>query len=256
MDIYWLEQTVADVPVDNLWLGAGEKACLNALRFPKRRADWRLGRWTAKQAVTAHLNLPSTLGSLANVEIRAASSGAPEVFLAGVRAPAAISLSHRSGTALCAVASLEGSFGCDLETVEARSAAFISDYFTDKEKQLIEDARAEGRTELVALMWSAKESALKALREGLRLDTRRVTVNPCVESQSAARSWDGWHPIAVSHKGTPDFSGWWRVEGSLVRTIVSSVPLKIPLRIQPMRLSEGYAVCACGTSSLAAPRPS
>lgn len=40
-----------------------------------------------------------------------------------------------------------------------------------EEQELV--ARAPERDELVALLWSGKESALKALREGLRLDTER-----------------------------------------------------------------------------------
>src|ERR1039457_2252479 len=103
MDVYWLEQTAADVPVENDWLHASEAVRLNGLRFPKRRADWRLGRWTAKHAVAVCLNLSLDHHSLAAIEIRPATSGAPEVFLANAPARASISLSHREGTAVCAV---------------------------------------------------------------------------------------------------------------------------------------------------------
>jgi hypothetical protein len=58
MQVYWLEQAVNDVPDNNNWLCTGELACLNRLRFAKRRADWRLGRWTAKRAVAARLGWP------------------------------------------------------------------------------------------------------------------------------------------------------------------------------------------------------
>ena len=103
MDVYWLEQTATDVPVENDWLNASETVRLNGLRFPKRRADWRLGRWTAKRAVAVCLNLPLDRHTLAGIEIRPAPSGAPEVFLANTPAHATISLSHREGTAVCAV---------------------------------------------------------------------------------------------------------------------------------------------------------
>ena len=131
MTIHWLEQTESDLPAENQWLTANEILRLNALRIPKRRADWRLGRWTAKHAVAACLNLPDEPSALADIEIRAASSGAPEVFLQDRQAEIAISLSHSSGTALCTLAPPEISFGCDLETVEPRSDAFVADYFTD-----------------------------------------------------------------------------------------------------------------------------
>ena len=40
------------------------------MRFAKRRADWQLGRWTAKHAVAACLQLPADLPSLASIEVR------------------------------------------------------------------------------------------------------------------------------------------------------------------------------------------
>ena len=57
MDVYWLEQVEGDVPPNDDWLSASEAACLARLRFAKRRADWRLGRWTAKCAVSEYLSL-------------------------------------------------------------------------------------------------------------------------------------------------------------------------------------------------------
>src|SRR6476469_10047436 len=80
--VYWLEQTQADVPAENDWLSARESVCLSGLRVAKRRADWRLGRWTAKCAVASFLNLSMDAQDLAQIEIRPASSGAPEIFIA------------------------------------------------------------------------------------------------------------------------------------------------------------------------------
>src|ERR1700739_658574 len=116
MDISWLEQTEADVPTENQWLSTRERMCLSGMRFVKRRTDWRLGRWTAKHSVSACLNVSTDIGALADTEILSAPSGAPEVFLRDRPADVAISLSHRDGTALCAVAPAGTSFGCDLET--------------------------------------------------------------------------------------------------------------------------------------------
>src|ERR1017187_9715151 len=104
MQVYWLEQTEGDVPLANDWLSARETICFNGLRFAKRRADWRLGRWTAKHAIASYLNLPDNSHDLAKIEIRPALSGAPEAFVANAPAPVTISISHRNGTALCAIA--------------------------------------------------------------------------------------------------------------------------------------------------------
>jgi hypothetical protein len=44
MDVYWLEQTQADVPGADDWLNASEAIRLNDMRIAKRRADWRATR--------------------------------------------------------------------------------------------------------------------------------------------------------------------------------------------------------------------
>ncbi len=133
MDVYWLEQSEADVPAENDWLSAYEATCLNTLRIAKRRADWRLGRWTAKYAVSIFQDLPPQLHVFKKMEIRPAASGAPEVFLFNQPTALRISLSHSAGLAACAVAT-SGQIGCDLEMVEQRTAAFVGDYFTSEEQ--------------------------------------------------------------------------------------------------------------------------
>ena len=73
MEVYWLEQSAADVPAEDEWLSESERTVLAGLRFPKRRADWRLGRWTAKCAAAGYLNLGGDAKSLAGVELLAGS---------------------------------------------------------------------------------------------------------------------------------------------------------------------------------------
>jgi 4'-phosphopantetheinyl transferase len=224
MDVHWFEQTDADVPADNDWLSEGEAARLLDIRFPKRRAEWRLGRWTAKHAVAAYLN---QLHSLAQMEVRPAPCGAPEVFLAEKPAPVVISLSHRDGLAVCAVAPSGIALGCDLETIEPRSDAFVADYFTAEEQAMVARASVTDRSRIVALLWSAKESALKALRAGLRLDTRCVTATPVDALEPAADDLNGWRPLRVRCTGDQVFPGWWRCTGNFVRTLVTA-PASLP----------------------------
>jgi 4'-phosphopantetheinyl transferase len=239
MGVYWLEQTEADVPAENQWLGANETICLSSMRFAKRRDDWRLGRWTAKHAVAAHLGLSTDLHALAKIEILAASSGAPEVFVQGQPADIAISLSHRDRAALCAVGSAGTSIGCDLEIIEPRGDEFLADYFTDNEKSLIARASVGARPLLLTLLWSGKESALKALHAGLRLDTRCMCVTPvdgwAFPSAELAQdrgqlpestSPEGWRPLQVRYSGGRIFRGWWRLQDGLVRTAVSDPPME------------------------------
>ena len=212
--IHWLTQTSLEPPLGEWWLTACEQATLARLHVAKRRSDWLLGRWTAKRALAACLG---DLSRLARLEIRAAEDGAPEAFLDGLAVPLTLSLSHAAGSALCAVAPAGVALGCDLERIEARSRAFVADYFTDEEQCLIAAAPASDRASIVTLLWSAKESALKALREGLRLDTRSVTATIAAEG-----ACHGWYPLSVRHADTGrTFRGWWRRGGGCVMTIVA-----------------------------------
>ncbi|MGE5206029.1 MAG: 4'-phosphopantetheinyl transferase family protein [Chlamydiota bacterium] len=253
-NVFWLQQTEADVPAENDWLCGAEKLRLNRIRFPKRRADWRLGRWTGKCACAAYLGRSAQARFLSEIEIRPALSGAPEVFVGDRAEAAAISLSHRAGTAMVAISAPGIALGCDLEIAEPRSDAFIADYFTLEEQLLLALAPAADRLALVALLWSAKESALKALHEGLRLDTRSVVVNlgehpqisrdtahnssapglPTWSQAASNRSQNGWQAFQVRCISCDHtLHGWWQCAGSLVRTVVADAPLLPPLSMNP-----------------------
>jgi 4'-phosphopantetheinyl transferase len=147
----------------------------------------------------------------APAEVRAAVDGAPEVWVGGRRAPLAISISHRGGLGACVAAAAGRALGCDLELVEAHSPALARDFFTPAELAMVERAGPAGRDLVVALIWSAKESALKALREGLRLDTRDVEVRVPLEAGALlpGGGGSGWRPLRVVH-GARSFDGWWR----------------------------------------------
>lgn len=246
MDVYWLEQAEADVPEGNNWLSARELACLSRLRVPKRRADWRLGRWTAKCILADYLKIPPVPKFLATIELHPSASGAPEVFLENNSSPVVISLSHRAGIAACAVTPSGGVLGCDLEMIEPRSDAFVADYFAAEEQSLIVQAPAADRFGLLALLWSAKESALKALRAGLRLDTRSVIVSPIGAplNHGEASADNGkeailtcgpqsdlrcWRPLQVRHANGQTFHGWWQQAGNLIRTVVAAPPPSRPI---------------------------
>src|SRR5664279_4021770 len=118
MNVYWLEQTQADVPRHDDWLSSFEAGRLSHMLVRKRRDDWRLGRWTAKRAVAEWAGVPAHSRALATIEIRPAQSGAPEVFVNNQPADVTISLSHRSGIGLCAMADAGVALGCDLELIE------------------------------------------------------------------------------------------------------------------------------------------
>jgi 4'-phosphopantetheinyl transferase len=243
IDVYWLEQPAASVPTEDDWLSESEVAVQGKLRFAKRRADWRLGRWTAKRALSACLNLPVARGAFHEIEVRAAASGVPEAYLSNQPAEVTISLSHSSSRAVCAVVLGRVALGCDLEAIEPRSAAFIADYFDAAEQACIAGTPAGTRSCLVTLLWSAKESALKALGAGLRLDTRSVTVGPLDEIGSAlqelcsdvpiraAKACEDWKRLHVRGTGGTAFQGWWVCSGGQIRTIVAAPSPGVPIML-------------------------
>lgn len=234
-DVYWLEQVEADVRVEDDWLSSCEQSLLDAMRFAKRRDDWRLGRWTAKRALAIYLDLPTHPRALANLEIRPGQSGAPEAFFANHPAPVAISISHRAGTAICALAESGTSLGCDLELIETRDDNFLGDYFTTEEQALVAQFPSSEQPRVITLLWSAKESALKALHVGLQQNTRNVivtigdtgTCNGTPENPVPVPEVLGWQPLRVRHCDGQTFCGWWQ-QTALVRTVVSSRPLLPP----------------------------
>lgn len=240
--VYWLETTEADLPAHDQWLSAAEMDRLRSLRFPKRRAEWRLGRWAAKRSVCAYLDLAPDADSLATIEVRPEISGAPVMFIANERAPVSISLSHREGTAFCSVVPVDAKVGCDLERVELRSHSFVEDFFTAGEYAAVCAAPAADRSRLVTLIWSAKESALKVLQEGLRLDTRCVqvvsldTVHPFTVDQ--------WHPLLVEMESRPMFHGWWQFGGTFVRTVLTCPAPLSPVALRTASMKEGLKFVA------------
>lgn len=240
MDLHWYEQSLADVSTKDDWLSSWEKSHLASLRIPKRYCDWRLGRWTCKYALAHYLDISTDPARLATIEIRSEPSGAPAVLIDGLVADVSISLSHREGVAACAVGPSGMAFGCDLEAIETRSEAFIADYFTLEEQTTVQTASAPDRARVVALIWSAKESALKALRVGLRANTSAVSVDLEDHPEHAhvgdvrIASWEAggpvrpipsWYPLRVTHSSEAVFSGLWFSEDKLVRTLVNIDPV-------------------------------
>jgi 4'-phosphopantetheinyl transferase len=210
-----------EVPAGDGWLSRPELEVQAGLRFPKRRAEWRLGRWIAKRAVATALgkDLPA-----AGVEIRADHDGAPQAWAGDRPMPVSISISHREGRGLCAVVLDPAvAVGCDLELIEPRSDAFVADYFTDAERAFVRASGPNGRALAANLLWSAKESALKALREGLRIDTRSVEVHfPRLVGLSE------WTAFEARYAATT-LQGWSALAGDLVLTVASAHRLVTPI---------------------------
>ena len=214
MTVSFIERRLADVPAHDDWLGPAERDVVSGLTMERRRAQWRLGRWTAKQALLRAT--PGLSRRLPDLEIRAADDGAPEAFLRSRPLRWTLSISHRDDRGMCALAPVHRAIGCDVERIEPRSEAFVADVFTDRERARLPSA-GHVRWSMVAAQWSAKESLLKTLRVGLRRDTRSVVV------RSIEAPADGWGALEIEDRDSGRrWPGWWRPADDHVLSVVGS----------------------------------
>lgn len=202
------------LPPGDDWLHPGEREELRRLRAPRRRRDYRLGRFAARRALAMLEGAPPA--DACRFEVRRAPSGVPRAFRDGVPLAVALSISHSEGHAAAAARWGSGRLGCDLESVESRSRAFRDDYFTVAERDLVEAGDApRDRALRATLVWSAKEAVMKALGEGLRLPPCEVEVCPSFDAESAL----GWRGFAIRHPRAAGLAGSWRELDGLLLTV-------------------------------------
>lgn len=257
-DVCLASAPASAVPGDDGWLTPAEAAILGRFRFSKRAADWRLGRWVAKAVVADTLRTgssgvgagdavdgpeagdqraPARIPDPQEIEILAGPGGVPRarILAPGAWPELSVSLSHAGGVGFAAAVVGARRLGCDVEEIAPRSEAFVSDYLTDAEAAWARAGGAE-REVRANLLWSAKESALKALGEGLRKDTRTVVVDvegldgagTRTEARRSARGHDGemerpegaWRPLCVTAPDGLELVGWWTADGARMWTVV------------------------------------
>jgi len=202
------------------WLGPVEQAKLDTLAFPARRRKWLLGRIAAKELVQRVLaSQGRARPDRSAIVIVNEPSGAPSVTLDGARLRWPISISHRGNLAVAAVAADPNvRLGIDLEAIEPRSPGLVRDFFTEAEAAWV--ATAKDRDAAIALIWSAKEAALKALGVGLRIDTREIEVRPDGRSDRGS----GWQRLVVRAPRSSGFRlrGYWRRRGDHLLTAATT----------------------------------
>jgi hypothetical protein len=131
-----------------------------------------------------------------------------------------VSISHSAGRALAAVRDGRAALGADLERIEARSPLLVGDFFTADEAAWIAACIPAARDRAITLVWSAKESALKARRSGLREDPRRIRVELGDPIDGDAAAGGGWRALAISSgEAGPGLTGWWCEDAGDVLTV-------------------------------------
>ncbi len=210
-DVYWILRNLRDVPDDDTWLSSQELSVQSQLRFEPRKKDWRLGRWAAKQAISRHLKIQE----LSRLSVLAATDGAPEAYLDGRALPWVLSLSHCEGEAIAVLS--ESPVGADIEKMRPRADSFAGDYFTPQECLAVEQ---QERDLGITLCWSAKESALKLRRTGLRRRTQSMQVDLPMLQRSRR-----WRALKLTDLEDPGpLYGWWRILGPKLLTLVTAEP--------------------------------
>ena len=208
------------------FLSPEEDEKFQQFKFPKRRREWLLGRVAAK-----HLLINSQPGSTdllpRAISIRNEPDGAPYfVNSDGQRLPGCLSISHNHHLAVCALTFAESvQVGVDLECIEPRFPGIADDFFTPAEIESLHACPLEHHDLLITLIWSAKESMLKVLRKGLRLDTRRVEVilHSLEINNNFEHSSENWLPLntCCNVPGTRTWSVAWRRMGEFILTSAS-----------------------------------
>lgn len=216
---YWtlVDSSQASLENPEGFLSSSELRTFHTFRFTKRRQEWLLGRWTAKFLIKS---IPAYQGySPAEIEILSSEKGAPFFQLpGGGAAPYVLSISHCDRYALCALSSgTDIHIGVDIEKIEARSQTFIKDYFTPREVGLVNSQPFESRDIMSTLIWSAKESMLKALRVGLHWDTRQVEISKVSGMLEKRLRWNELL-LADMQQEKRGWFGWWQMYNGYVIT--------------------------------------
>jgi len=208
------------------FLTAAEQNQWQTLRFAKKRSERLFGRYTAK-ALLAIDGMTSD-----SVEVANDPDGVPRVFQGGREVAGCLSISHRQRAAFCAWSRADGvSLGADVEWIEPRSAAFVGDYLTEGERASL----PPGEGDLyINLIWSAKESVLKALKTGLKIDPLRIDIS----IERPIKLDRGWQRFRVN--GMSAVYGVWQRRGVYVLTLAVKLgPMREPVELIEIKTKEG-----------------
>jgi len=241
--IEWLIQSTAGHPAlargiaPAGLLSEQEQLRLMELKSVKRRSDWLIGRWTAKNLIQSYIERHTgTQPLLSMLTVMNDPDGAPRAIwdlgfgiwdcdpdLNSKIQNLKLSISHCNGQAFCALSDIRGiQIGADIERIEPRADGFAEDYFTSHELEQLCATPPDSRDRIVTLIWSAKEAALKALRLGLTVDTRTIscTVAPAPQVATVWAALGVRYAPGLIKDREYDFQGWWRQLDQYILTIV------------------------------------
>lgn len=220
-----------------IWLSSQELEPYHQFRFPKRQREWLLGRAAAKYLLL-HSRPEFARLSMQAVSLCNEPEGAPYFLLeGGERLAGCISISHNRTAALCGLLLDDNlQVGVDLEWIEPRFPGMAEDFFSVGEMKRLRACPPAAQDLLITIVWSAKEAMLKALRKGLRLDTRQVEVTNEWQGVSMENPVEKWLPLQVRYTGDQSLH-WiaaWQRCGNFV--ITAAVCSRRPVDLQFLRV--------------------
>jgi 4'-phosphopantetheinyl transferase len=203
-------------------------------RIPKRQEEWIASRIAGKRLINKVLKTEGLRHS--DIMIKKERSGQPYVWIQGIgRIPGGFSLSHSNGYVLCGhTSSVESGFGLDLEMIESRSLEFVQDFFSNQEIKKYHGLSDQERNEYATLVWSAKESFLKAVGVGLSIDTKKIEIVDA-SRKSNNSVWSECLVVFNAQKGLFYRILWQRV-GNFIWTVC--VPASQPFQLIQVNLDE------------------
>jgi phosphopantetheinyl transferase len=180
--------------IPEAFLCESELAAYGALRFPRKREGFLIGRLAAKRALAAMLSEPD----LRRIEIHSGAFGQPMVHhpRAGCTE---VTLSHSHGLAVALAYPGAWPMGVDLETVSPASAGTIIAQLqlSPAEKAWL-DAGLLDPDIACGVLWTAREALGKSMKIGLNCPLEILSLDR-IEPVAAAAWLGGYAKFPHSH---------------------------------------------------------
>ncbi len=209
-DIHWVLTQAGPGLASGCYLTATEIQSGRRYRHPERHRQWMLGRATAKYLLMQRATpLDLSIQASNDFEILRNPNGWPQLQdRHGRNLPVSLTISHRDELAFSAVCRDNlGNLGADIEIIAPKNASMLEDFYTPEERNWIQSQASPHQALTATLIWSAKESILKAIKTGLMENTKIIRLIP---NEDVSQPGNRWNQIqAVIRQQT--IPVWWTI---------------------------------------------
>jgi 4'-phosphopantetheinyl transferase len=175
------------------WLSDAELLRLDTFGSEKRRQEFLLGRAAARQLLASQFGIPEK-----DVVIEVGADGAPRIPYPRWR----LSIAHSRDLAAATVFSQQ--IGVDVEPIVQRRSDLYRYLLHPDEYPVLAHTKLP-HNEAQILLWSLKESVLKARRSGFQISPKRLKIAIDIERKRAEvcvdsrESWEVTYDRVVDH---------------------------------------------------------